>query len=63
VVKDGRFGPYVTDGETNATVPRTVSMEQLTKEQAYSLLAEKRAQGPAKKKKTSGGRSRAAAKA
>jgi DNA topoisomerase I len=62
VVKDGRFGPYVTDGETNATVPRTVSMEQLTKEQAYSLLAEKRAQGPAKKK-TSGGRSRAAAKA
>ncbi|NDK31680.1 type I DNA topoisomerase [Nesterenkonia haasae] len=62
VVKDGRFGPYVTDGETNATVPRSVSLEQLTKEQAYSLLAEKRAQGPAKKK-APGGRTRAAAKA
>lgn len=49
VVKDGRFGPYVTDGETNVTVPRSVSVEQLTKEHAYSLLAEKRAQGPAKK--------------
>ncbi|TLP71832.1 type I DNA topoisomerase [Nesterenkonia sphaerica] len=64
VVKDGRFGPYVTDGETNATVPRSVSLEQLTKEQAFSLLAEKRAQGPAKKKKkTSTSRSRTAAKA
>lgn len=50
VVKDGRFGPYVTDGQTNATVPRSVSLEQLTKEQAFSLLAEKRAQGPAPKK-------------
>ncbi|WP_300342415.1 type I DNA topoisomerase [Nesterenkonia sp.] len=61
VVKDGRFGPYVTDGETNATVPRSVSLDQLTAEQAYSLLAEKRAKGPAKKK--SGGRRRTATKA
>ena len=61
VVKDGRFGAYVTDGETNATVPRSVSLEQLTKEQAFSLLAEKRAQAPAKKKKSAGTR-RAAAK-
>lgn len=49
VVKDGRFGAYVTDGETNVTVPNSVSLEQLTKEQAFSLLAEKRAQGPATK--------------
>nr|WP_274617631.1 type I DNA topoisomerase [Nesterenkonia sp. AY15] len=48
VVKDGRFGPYVTDGETNVTVPRSVSLETLTKEHAYSLLAEKRAAGPKK---------------
>jgi len=48
VVKDGRFGPYVTDGETNVTVPRSVSLETLTKEHAYSLLAEKRALGPKK---------------
>ncbi|WP_324615212.1 type I DNA topoisomerase [Nesterenkonia sedimenti] len=43
VVKDGRFGPYVTDGQTNVTVPRSVQLEQLTKDQAFSLLAEKRA--------------------
>ena len=54
VVKDGRFGPYVTDGETNVTVPRSVSVEQLTKEHAYSLLAEKRAKGPAKKGSAAG---------
>ncbi|GAA1130113.1 type I DNA topoisomerase [Citricoccus alkalitolerans] len=49
VVKDGRFGPYVTDGETNITVPRDMDPEALTAEQAYGLLADKRAKGPAKK--------------
>ncbi|HEY4615815.1 MAG TPA: type I DNA topoisomerase [Citricoccus sp.] len=49
VVKDGRFGPYVTDGETNITVPRAMDPEALTAEQAYELLADKRAKGPAKK--------------
>ncbi|GAA3064778.1 MULTISPECIES: type I DNA topoisomerase [Actinomycetes] len=49
VVKDGRFGPYVTDGETNVTVPRGTSVESLTKERAFELLAEKRAKAPAKK--------------
>ncbi|GAA4775300.1 type I DNA topoisomerase [Citricoccus nitrophenolicus] len=49
VVKDGRFGPYVTDGETNITVPRAMDPESLTAEQAYELLADKRAKGPAKK--------------
>ncbi|MCF6522588.1 type I DNA topoisomerase [Streptomyces sp. JJ36] len=50
VVKDGRFGPYVTDGETNATLRRDDEVESITAERAYELLAEKRAKGPAKKK-------------
>jgi DNA topoisomerase-1 len=51
-VKDGRFGPYVTDGETNRTLPRDVTPESVTPERAIELLAEKRAQGPAKKRTT-----------
>ncbi|WP_435245287.1 type I DNA topoisomerase [Streptomyces sp. NRRL F-5630] len=49
VVKDGRFGAYVTDGETNATLRASDSVEDLTPERGYELLAEKRAKGPAKK--------------
>ena len=49
-VRDGRFGPYVTDGETNATIPRGDSVEDITFERATELLAIKRAKGPAKKK-------------
>ncbi|HEY9372205.1 type I DNA topoisomerase [Streptomyces sp.] len=49
VVKDGRFGPYVTDGETNATLRTGDSVEDITPERGYELLAEKRAKGPAKK--------------
>ncbi|MFE7409019.1 type I DNA topoisomerase [Streptomyces laurentii] len=49
VVKDGRFGPYVTDGETNATLRTDDSVETITPERGYELLAEKRAKGPAKK--------------
>ncbi|GAB2561575.1 type I DNA topoisomerase [Leucobacter ruminantium] len=49
-VRDGRFGPYVTDGETNATIPRGDSVEDITFERAVELLAIKRAKGPAKKK-------------
>ncbi|WP_129656539.1 type I DNA topoisomerase [Rothia halotolerans] len=49
VVKDGRFGPYVTDGETNVTVPRSETVESMTHARAVELLAEKRAKGPAKK--------------
>ncbi len=51
VVKDGRFGPYVTDGETNATLRRDDSVEDLTRERAIELLVEKRAKGPAPKKR------------
>ncbi|GAA1910395.1 type I DNA topoisomerase [Arthrobacter gandavensis] len=49
VVKDGRFGPYITDGITNITVPRSMAIEELTRERALELLAEKREKGPAKK--------------
>ncbi|GEO94873.1 type I DNA topoisomerase [Kocuria turfanensis] len=50
VIKDGRFGPYITDGETNVTVPRGETVEQITPARASQLLAEKRAQGPAPKR-------------
>ncbi len=49
VVKTGRFGPYVTDGETNRTIPSGETPESMTPERAFELLAEKRAKGPAKK--------------
>ena len=46
-VKDGRFGPYVTDGTTNATIPRAESVEEITFERAVELLQIKRDKGPA----------------
>ena len=51
VVKEGRFGAYVTDGETNATLRKADSVESVTIERAAELLAEKRAKGPAPKKR------------
>ncbi|WP_305775516.1 MULTISPECIES: type I DNA topoisomerase [unclassified Pseudonocardia] len=50
VIKDGRFGPYVTDGETNASLRKGDEVEALTDERASELLAERRAKAPAKKK-------------
>ncbi|WP_083460061.1 type I DNA topoisomerase [Jiangella muralis] len=58
VVKDGRFGPYITDGEINVTVPRGTDIEQLTTERAVELIAEKRAKGPAPKKRAARAKSR-----
>ncbi|WP_432561552.1 type I DNA topoisomerase [Kineococcus sp. SYSU DK003] len=49
VIKDGRFGPYATDGTTNATLRKDDDPETVTLERAAELLAEKRAKGPAKK--------------
>ncbi|TPW73477.1 type I DNA topoisomerase [Schumannella sp. 10F1B-5-1] len=49
-IKDGRFGPYVTDGETNATIPRGEEVDDVDFERAVQLIADKRAKGPAKKK-------------
>lgn len=50
VVKEGRFGPYVTDGETNASLRKGDEVEQITTERAAELLAERRARGPAPKR-------------
>jgi DNA topoisomerase-1 len=49
VIKDGRFGPYVTDGETNASLRKGDSVEEISDERAAELLADRRARGPAKK--------------
>ena len=51
VVKDGRFGAYVTDGETNASLRKGDIVEELTMERALELLADRRAAGPSKKKR------------
>jgi len=51
VLKDGNWGPYVTDGEYNASLKRGDSVEELTDERAAELLAERRMKGPAKTKK------------
>jgi DNA topoisomerase-1 len=49
-IKDGRFGAYVTDGTTNATIPRGETIEEIDFDRAVQLLADKRAKGPAKPK-------------
>jgi len=51
VVKDGRFGPYVTDGEINATLRKDDDVATITLERAVELLTEKRAKGPAPKRR------------
>ncbi|MDQ6687276.1 MAG: type I DNA topoisomerase [Actinomycetota bacterium] len=53
VVKAGRFGEYVTDGDYNATLRKDDSVEALTLQRASELLAERRARGPAKGTKKS----------
>ncbi|MGW4791136.1 type I DNA topoisomerase [Nonomuraea sp. NPDC004297] len=52
VVKEGRFGPYVTDGETNASLRKGDTVEDITIERAGELLAERRERAPAPKKST-----------
>ncbi len=49
VIKDGRFGPYVTDGETNASLRKGDEVESITDERASELLADRRAKAPVKK--------------
>jgi DNA topoisomerase I len=48
-LREGRFGPYVTDGETNASLRKTDDPESLTLERAVELLVERRAKGTAKR--------------
>ena len=52
VLKEGRFGPYVTDGETNASLRAGDSVESVTIERASELLAERRSKGPTTKRRT-----------
>jgi DNA topoisomerase I len=54
IVKDGRFGPYVTDGETNASLRGGDAVESLTLERGVELLAERRSRGPAARRRPRG---------
>jgi DNA topoisomerase I len=63
VVKDGRFGPYVTDGETNASLRRGDSVEELTDARAAELLADRRSRGPTQKTPRKAAAKKAAKKA
>ncbi len=62
VIKDGRFGPYVTDGETNASLRKGDDVLTLTDERAAELLADRRARGPVKRTAKKGARKKAARK-
>ncbi len=62
VVKDGRFGPYVTDGTTNASLRKGDAVESITMDRASELLAERRAAGPSTRKKKATGAKKAAKK-
>jgi DNA topoisomerase-1 len=63
VVKSGRFGEYVTDGEYNATLRKDDTVEAITLERAAELLAERRERGPAKKAAKKGAKKAPAKKA
>ncbi len=56
VLREGRFGPYVTDGETNASLRKGDTIESITPQRAIELLAERRAAAPAPKRRTAGTR-------
>ena len=62
VIKDGRFGPYVTDGETNASLRKGDEVLSITDDRASELLAERRARGPVKRTTTKVVRKKTAAK-
>jgi DNA topoisomerase I len=59
---EGRFGPYVTDGATNATLPKTLAPDQLTLEEAAQLIDERAAKAPAKKPARRGAANKKSAK-
>lgn len=57
-IKEGFYGAYITDGETNRTLPKQYAPESIEPAEAFRLLAEKRAQGPSKRRgrKTAAGK-------
>ncbi|WP_265587931.1 type I DNA topoisomerase [Sphingomicrobium arenosum] len=61
-VMDGRYGPYVTDGTTNATLPKGTEPKDVSLEQAVQLIDERAAKGPAKKKRKAPAKKKAAPK-
>jgi DNA topoisomerase-1 len=66
VLKEGRFGPYVTDGDTNASLRKGDTVEEITPERAMELLQDRRDKGPAPKRpvaKKAAGKKAAAKKA
>jgi len=60
VIKDGRFGPYVTDGETNASLRKGDETASITVQRAAELLADRRAAGPATRRRSATTRKKAA---
>ncbi len=62
-VREGRYGPYVTDGETNASLKAADTIEGLTIERAIELLAARRERGPVKKKPSAKAKKKPSAKA
>ena len=62
VIKDGRFGPYVTDGETNASLRKGDDVLSITDERAAELLADRRARGPVKRTTKKAAKKKAPAK-
>src|SRR5260370_39986839 len=63
VLREGRFGPYVTDGETNASLRKGDVPESITLQRAIELLAERRAASPAPKRRTTSARKTTSASA
>ncbi len=63
VIKDGRFGPYVTDGETNASLRKDDEVASITVDRAAELLADRRLAAPAPRRKPATTRKKAAPKA
>ena len=59
---EGRFGPYVTDGTTNATLPKSIALDELTLEEAAQLIDARAALGPPKGKKKASAKKKAAPK-